>query len=111
MCQMLSQTNFKPCALWAFYCISVGRSYVLLFFSCSEDGCTYIWDRYYQSKLSVLPHQDEAMKTSEQGDNDQSHLVTNGIAFCPIDQETCITVCDDHKIKIWRSKNRIKNNL
>lgn len=88
----------------------------LLYFYCfsgSEDMRGYIWDRHYGVCVGILSHSsldtgdDTFDVMSELMDNSQSNVV-NGLAFCPIDQEICITVCDDKMIKIWKSKNKIK---
>ena len=72
---------------WALWVIN------LYFCSGSEDGKAYLWDRHHRVLLTTLQHQEG---------------VVNGIAFSPVDEETCITVCDDRLIKIWRSKNKLR---
>lgn len=64
----------------------------LYFYSGSENARAYLWDRHYGIKLVELLHKEQ---------------VVNGIAFSPVDQETCISVCDDKSIIVWRSRNRI----
>ena len=56
----------------------------------SEDCRVYVWDKVYGCKLASNSH-----------DN-----VVNSVAFNPVDQETMVTVGDDHKIKLWISRKR-----
>lgn len=69
----------------------------------------YIWDRHYGVCLGRLFH-----SSLDTGDNTllvmsmHENSVVNGLAFSPVDQETCITVCDDRLIKVWRSKHKMK---
>ncbi|CAK8673780.1 unnamed protein product [Clavelina lepadiformis] len=55
----------------------------------SEDGRGYIWDRHYHSCVASLSH-----------DN-----VVNCVAVNPRDSSMAVSVSDDNKIKIWRSKS------
>ena len=57
----------------------------------SEDGRSYLWEKNHNTCLGTLQH---------------TEGVVNGVAFCPVDQETCVTVCDDKLIKVWRSRHR-----
>ncbi|XP_053399315.1 F-box/WD repeat-containing protein 5-like [Mercenaria mercenaria] len=78
----------------------------------SEDMRGYLWDRHYRVCIGRLFH-----STLDTGDNTllvmsmHENSVVNGLAFSPVDQETCITVCDDRLIKIWRSKHQAKSLL
>ena len=36
--------------------------------------------------------------------------VVNSVAFNPVDQQTLVTVGDDHKIKIWMSKQKVRES-
>lgn len=59
--------------------------------------------------MATLLHDDATSENGNGEENAETHLVTNGIAFSPVDQEICITVCDDEQIKVWKSRNRIRN--
>ncbi|XP_046377978.1 F-box/WD repeat-containing protein 5-like [Haliotis rufescens] len=59
----------------------------------SEDTQAYLWDRHYQCCLGVFGH---------------GPGVVNSVGFSPRDEEYFVTVSDDHTIKIWRSRNRLK---
>lgn len=89
-----------------YICLDASPDYVG---SGSEDMRGYIWDRHYRVKVSRLFHSpyDTGENTKEVIERYSSSVV-NGIAFSPVDQETCITVCDDNLIKVWRSKNHMK---
>ena len=65
-------------------------SYNLYCFSGAEDKHAYLWDRHYRSLLHSFSHDD----------------VVNSVAFHPQDAEVLVTVSDDNKIKVWRSRNR-----
>ena len=64
---------------------------VIFVFSGAEDQHGYLWDRHYGVCLTRYPHTD----------------VVNCVAFNPKDSEALITVSDDHKIKIWRSRSKV----
>ncbi|GIX69712.1 hypothetical protein CDAR_477981 [Caerostris darwini] len=72
-----------------FIFLDVSEQYVA---SGAEDKHGYLWDRHYGNCLSKLPHND----------------VVNSVAFNPKDPEMLITASDDYTMKIWRSKNRVK---
>ncbi|XP_060599687.1 F-box/WD repeat-containing protein 5-like [Ruditapes philippinarum] len=78
----------------------------------SEDLRGYLWDRHYGVPIGRLFH-----SVSDTGNNTlyvmslYDSTVVNGIVFSPVDQETCVTVCDDGLIKIWRSKHKIRTAL
>ncbi|XP_068216218.1 F-box/WD repeat-containing protein 5 isoform X2 [Palaemon carinicauda] len=59
----------------------------------AEDRHGYIWERHYGVCLARLPHKD----------------VVNAVAFNPRDPEMLVTVSDDHKIKVWRSRRKARN--
>ena len=61
-------------------------------FSGAEDKRGYLWDRYYGVHLRCFAHSD----------------VVNSVAFNPHDQEMLVTVSDDNKIKVWRSRRRMR---
>jgi len=63
-------------------------------FSGSEEAKVYLWDKHYQCLISTLQH--------EEG-------VVNGLEFNPRDYECVVTSGDDHTIRIWRSRNRMKS--
>ncbi|XP_060516665.1 F-box/WD repeat-containing protein 5 [Cylas formicarius] len=58
----------------------------------AEDKHGYLWDRHYGVCLAKFPHQD----------------VVNSVAFNPKDPEMLVTTSDDHKIKVWRSRSKMK---
>ncbi|XP_066945784.1 F-box/WD repeat-containing protein 5 [Macrobrachium rosenbergii] len=58
----------------------------------AEDRHGYIWERHYGVCLARLPHKD----------------VVNAVAFNPRDPEMLVTVSDDHKIKVWRSRRKAR---
>ncbi|KAL4230877.1 F-box/WD repeat-containing protein 5 [Mactra antiquata] len=94
-----------------YICLAASLDYVG---SGSEDMRGYIWDKHYGICVGILSHSsldtgDETFHVLSELMNDESSNVVNGFAFNPIDQETCVTVCDDNLIKIWKSKNRVKN--
>lgn len=61
-------------------------------FSGAEDKHGYLWDRHYGICLAKFPHTD----------------VVNSVAFNPKDPEMLVTTSDDQKIKVWRSRAKIK---
>ena len=69
--------------------LGVSQDYVS---SGSEDGNAYIWDQHYGVLLSKLHHD----------------ACVNCIAFNPKDQEMCVTASDDHSIKVWSSKRKVR---
>lgn len=72
-----------------FIFLDVSDQYVA---SGAEDKHGYLWDRHYGNCLAKLPHSD----------------VVNSVAFNPSDPEMLITASDDFTLKVWRSKNRMK---
>ncbi|GFR16805.1 hypothetical protein TNCT_380341 [Trichonephila clavata] len=72
-----------------FIFLDVSDQYVA---SGAEDKRGYLWDRHYGNCLSKLPHKD----------------VVNSVAFNPKDAEMLVTASDDFTLKVWRSKNRVK---
>ncbi|XP_050306977.1 F-box/WD repeat-containing protein 5 [Anthonomus grandis grandis] len=58
----------------------------------AEDHHGYMWDRHYGICLAKYPHLD----------------VVNSVAFNPKDPEMLVTTSDDFKIKIWRSRSKVK---
>lgn len=72
-----------------FIFLDVSQEYVA---SGAEDKHGYVWERHYGVCLAKLPHKD----------------VVNAVAFNPADPEMLVTVSDDHKIKIWRSRRQAK---
>ncbi|ENN77344.1 F-box/WD repeat-containing protein 5 isoform X2 [Dendroctonus ponderosae] len=58
----------------------------------AEDKHGYMWDRHYGVCIAKYPHQD----------------VVNSVAFNPSDPEMLVTTSDDFKIKIWRSRSKVK---
>lgn len=59
----------------------------------SEEAKAYLWDKHYRCLITTLQHSDG---------------VVNGIEFNPKDYECVVTTGDDHTIRIWRSRNRMK---
>ncbi|VDI73968.1 F-box and WD-40 domain protein 5 [Mytilus galloprovincialis] len=59
----------------------------------SEEAKAYLWDRYHRCLITTLQHKEG---------------VVNGLEFNPNDCETMVTSGDDHTIRIWRSRNRMK---
>ncbi|XP_054711080.1 F-box/WD repeat-containing protein 5-like [Uloborus diversus] len=72
-----------------FIFLDVSDQYVA---SGAEDKHGYLWDRHYGNCLAKLPHFD----------------VVNSVAFNPKDPEMLVTASDDFTLKVWRSKNRVK---
>ncbi|ROT80973.1 hypothetical protein C7M84_000294 [Penaeus vannamei] len=72
-----------------FIFLDVSHLYVA---SGAEDRHGYVWERHYGVCLSRLPHKD----------------VVNAVAFNPRDPEMLVTVSDDNKIKVWRSRRRAR---
>lgn len=58
----------------------------------AEDMHAYLWDHYYGMLLSKYKHTD----------------VVNSVAFNPKDSEMLVTTSDDYTIKVWRSRNKVK---
>ncbi|KAJ9588210.1 hypothetical protein L9F63_018431, partial [Diploptera punctata] len=58
----------------------------------AEDKHGYLWDRHYGICLAKFPHVD----------------VVNSVAFNPCDPEMLVTTSDDYSVKVWRSRNRVK---
>ncbi|TRY79891.1 hypothetical protein TCAL_07084 [Tigriopus californicus] len=66
------------------------------FLACgSEDGRGVIWDRLTGLKLSTLDHEQ----------------CLNCVSFRVDDEEVCVTSSDDHTIKVWKSKDRVKREM
>lgn len=59
----------------------------------SEDAKGYLWDRHYGTNLTTFDHE---------------YGVVNAVGFNPKNQEYLVTVSDDNTIKIWRSRNLIR---
>ncbi len=68
------------------------RHFFVLFFSGSEEQWGHLWDRHHQCHLAKLDHQ----------------AIVNCVSFNPQDNEMLVSVSDDKSIKIWRSRNRLK---
>lgn len=64
----------------------------IYFYSGAEDNHGYLWDRHYGVCLAKYPHTD----------------VVNSVAFNPKDSEMLVTTSDDNTIKIWRSREKVK---
>ncbi|QQP36409.1 Uncharacterized protein FKW44_021499 [Caligus rogercresseyi] len=60
----------------------------------SENGKGFIWERGTGVKLSELDHE----------------ACVNSVVFHPQDEELCISVSDDKRIKVWNSLNRYKSS-
>lgn len=82
-------TSHKSLMINDFIFLDISRHYVA---SGSEGKSGFLWDRHYGNCLGIFPHNN----------------VVNCSVFNPLDSETLITASDDHVIKIWRSKNRMK---
>ncbi|KAL1491654.1 hypothetical protein ABEB36_012218 [Hypothenemus hampei] len=72
-----------------FIFLNVCNEYVA---SGAEDKHGYMWDRHYGVCLAKYPHQD----------------VVNSAAFNPKDPEMLVTTSDDFKVKVWRSRSKVK---
>ena len=60
-----------------------------------DDAKAGIWDRHHGIQLLELP----------------GHLGTvNAIAINPVDESLAVTVSDDMKIRVWKSKSFISNS-
>lgn len=68
--------------------------FLLLFiiFSGAEDKHGYLWDRHFGTWLAKYPHDD----------------VVNSVAFNPKDSDMLVTTSDDHTVKVWRSKFKVR---
>ncbi|XP_071538721.1 F-box/WD repeat-containing protein 5 isoform X1 [Panulirus ornatus] len=84
-----SHKGYTPNDECFFIFLDVSHQYVA---SGAEDKHGYIWERHYGVCLCRLPHKD----------------VVNAVAFNPRDPEMLVTVSDDHKIKVWRSRRRAR---
>nr|XP_053630692.1 F-box/WD repeat-containing protein 5-like isoform X3 [Cherax quadricarinatus] len=84
-----SHKAYTPNEECFFIFLDVSHEYVA---SGAEDRHGYVWERHYGVCLSRLPHRD----------------VVNAVAFNPRDPEMLVTVSDDHKIKVWRSRRRAR---
>ncbi|KAJ8934935.1 hypothetical protein NQ314_013094 [Rhamnusium bicolor] len=80
---------FTPNNECFFIFLDVCNEYVA---SGAEDKHGYLWDRHYGACLAKFPHVD----------------VVNSVAFNPQDPEMLVTTSDDHTIKIWRSRAKVK---
>lgn len=60
--------------------------------SASEDNQGYLWDKYYGCRVSKFEHDD----------------IVNCVAINPCDTSMAVSVSDDHKIKVWRSKGFVR---
>lgn len=78
------------------YFYSILITFVFLY-SGSETTCAHVWERYYGYCVGVLEH---SVKPNAIG--------VNSVAFSPTDQEVLVSTGDDNKVKIWRSKRRMK---
>lgn len=56
------------------------------------DNNGYLWDRHYGVCLTSFPHDD----------------VVNSVAIATSNQEMLVTVGDDFKIKVWRSRRQMR---
>lgn len=72
-----------------FIFLDVSDQYVA---SGAEDRRGYLWDRHYAICIAKLPHDD----------------VVNAVAFNPKDPQMLVTASDDYTIKVWRSRNRVR---
>lgn len=86
---MRSHRAFTPNDECFFLFLDISNLYVA---SGAEDKHGYIWDRHYGGCLNRFPHND----------------VVNSVAFNPKDEEMLITVSDDFKIKVWRSRRQMR---
>nr|XP_012144149.1 PREDICTED: F-box/WD repeat-containing protein 5 isoform X2 [Megachile rotundata] len=72
-----------------FIFLDVSDQYVA---SGAEDKHGYLWDRHYGVCLAKFPHLD----------------VVNSVAFNPRDPEMLVTTSDDYTVKVWRSRNTVR---
>lgn len=86
---MRSHKAYTPNDECFFLFLDISDHYVA---SGAEDKHGYLWDRHYGVSLSRFPHTD----------------VVNGVAFNPQDEEMLVTVSDDFRIKIWRSRRQMR---
>ncbi|XP_055384325.1 F-box/WD repeat-containing protein 5-like [Condylostylus longicornis] len=84
-----SHKAYTPNTECFFIFLNVSDDYVA---SGAEDKHAYIWDRFYGICLAKYRHLD----------------VVNSVAFNPKDPEMLVTTSDDHSIKIWRSRDKVK---
>ncbi|RXG67922.1 F-box/WD repeat-containing protein 5 [Armadillidium vulgare] len=84
-----SHRAYTPNAECFFIFLDVSQDYVA---SGAEDKHGYLWERNYETCVARLRHTD----------------VVNSVAFNPVDPETLVSVSDDHRIKIWRSRRRTR---
>lgn len=82
--------GFSSSMMCCFVFLDVSMDYVG---SGSEDAKGYLWDRHYGTNLTTFDHE---------------YGVVNAVGFNPKNQEYLVTVSDDNTIKIWRSRNLIR---
>ncbi|KAK7471600.1 hypothetical protein BaRGS_00035763, partial [Batillaria attramentaria] len=87
---MRSHKAYTPNDECFFLFLDISDRYVA---SGAEDKHGYLWDRHYGVCLNRFPHDD----------------VVNSVAFNPKDEEMLVTVSDDFKIKIWRSRRWMRD--
>lgn len=64
----------------------------------SDPDVIFLWDRTSHQTISKLSHRLPGQKNG-----------VSAVAFHPRDQEVLVTVADDYKLRVWKSRNRLNS--